>query len=138
MLILSLETLDGVTSNQPGISRKVNISGNSTIIVADPSIEAEILPRISQIKKHSAETDSAYHPRKLAERIAKRTGGFALNKEGAHTEVKLEDRKLRIEDAKQVTFAAIDDGIVPCGGAAYLHLSVCISVTRIKMQYLEE
>jgi len=73
-------TLDGVTSDQLGIARKVTISSNSTIIVADPSTKAEIQARISQIKKDLAETDSAYHSRKLAERIAKLTGGVAIIK----------------------------------------------------------
>ncbi|KAL3741238.1 hypothetical protein ACJRO7_016811 [Eucalyptus globulus] len=131
-------TLDGVTSDQLGVARKVTISSNSTIIVADPSTKAEIQARISQIKKDLAETDSAYHSRKLAERIAKLTGGVAIIKVGAHTEVELEDRKLRIEDAKQATFAAMDEGIVPGGGAAYIHLSEYISAIKSKMEDQEE
>ncbi|XP_030550615.1 chaperonin 60 subunit alpha 2, chloroplastic [Rhodamnia argentea] len=131
-------TLDGVTSDQLGIARKVTISSNSTIIVADPSTKAEIQARISQIKKDLAETDSAYHSRKLAERIAKLTGGVAVIKVGAHTEVELEDRKLRIEDAKQATFAAMVEGIVPGGGAAYVHLSEYIPEIKSKMEDQEE
>ncbi|XP_030476932.2 chaperonin 60 subunit alpha 2, chloroplastic-like isoform X2 [Syzygium oleosum] len=131
-------TLNGVTSDQLGIARKITISSNSTIIVADLSTKAEIQARISQIKKDLAETDSAYHSRKLAERIAKLTGGVAVIKVGAHTEVELEDRKLRIEDAKQATFAAMDEGMVPGGGAAYIHLSEYISVIKSKMEDQEE
>ncbi|XP_031398206.1 chaperonin 60 subunit alpha 2, chloroplastic isoform X2 [Punica granatum] len=123
-------TLGGVTSDQLGIARKVTISGNSTIIVADPSTKAEIQARILQIKKDMTETDSGYHSRKLAERIAKLTGGVAVIKVGAHTEIELEDRKLRIEDAKNATFAAVDEGVVPGGGATYIHLLEHIHVIR--------
>lgn len=57
---------------------------------------------------------------------------------GAHTELELEDRKLRIEDAKNATFAAIDEGIVPGGGAAYIHLSELIPTIKNSMEDLEE
>lgn len=73
-------TLEGATSDQLGIARKVTITSNSTTIVADPSTKAEIQARISQIKKDLAETDNAYLSRKLSERIAKLTGGVAVIK----------------------------------------------------------
>ncbi len=79
--------------------------------------------RVAQIKKELAETDSVYDTEKLSERIAKLAGGVAVIKVGAATETELEDRKLRIEDAKNATFAAVEEGIVPGGGAAMLHLS---------------
>ncbi|KAF5935973.1 hypothetical protein HYC85_027102 [Camellia sinensis] len=123
-------TLEGATSDQLGIARKVTITSNSTTIVADPSTKAEIRARISQIKKDLAETDSASLSRKLSERIAKLSGGVAVIKVGAHTEMELEDRKLRIEDAKNATFAAMDEGIVPGGGATYVHLSEQISIIK--------
>ncbi|KAL7608439.1 hypothetical protein Lser_V15G12880 [Lactuca serriola] len=59
---------------------------------------------------------------KLSERIAKLSGGVAIIKVGAHTEMELEDRKLRNEDAKNATYVAMDEGIVPGGGATYIHL----------------
>lgn len=123
-------TLEGATSDQLGIARKVTITSNSTTIVADPSTKAEIRARISQIKKDLAKTDSASLSRKLSERIAKLSGGVAVIKVGAHTEMELEDRKLRIEDAKNATFAAMDEGIVPGGGATYVHLSEQISIIK--------
>ncbi|KAK4742949.1 hypothetical protein SAY87_000950 [Trapa incisa] len=126
-------TLKCVTTDQLGIARKVTITGNSTTIVAHPSTKAEIQARIMQIKKDMIETDSAYHSRKLSERIAKLTGGVAVIKVGAHTEMELEDRKLRIEDAKNATFAAMDEGIVPGGGATYIHLLDCIPAIRSSM-----
>ncbi|KAF3962943.1 hypothetical protein CMV_012609 [Castanea mollissima] len=82
--------LETATSDQLGIERKVTLTSNTTTIVA----------RILQIKKDLAETDNASLSRKLSERIAKLSGGMAVIKVGAHTEVELVDRKLRIEDAK--------------------------------------
>lgn len=73
-------TLEGATSDQLGIARKVTITSNSTTIVSDPSTKAEIQARILQIKKDLAETDNAYLSRKLSERIAKLCGGVAVIK----------------------------------------------------------
>lgn len=130
--------LEGATSDQLGIARKVTITSNSTTIVADPTTKAEIRARILQIKKDLAETDNASLSRKLSERIAKLSGGVAVIKVGAHTEVELEDRKLRIEDAKNATFAAMDEGIVPGGGATYVHLSELIPIIKNSMEDLDE
>ncbi|KAL9338317.1 hypothetical protein Peur_070086 [Populus x canadensis] len=127
-------TLGSVTSDQLGIARKVTITSNSTTIVADSATKAEIQARILQIKKDLAETDNAALSRKLSERIAKLSGGVAVIKVGAHTETELEDRKLRIEDAKNATFAAMDEGIVPGGGATYVHLSEQISSIKNSMK----
>ncbi|KVI08466.1 Chaperone, tailless complex polypeptide 1 [Cynara cardunculus var. scolymus] len=109
-------SLEGATSDQLGIARKVTITSSYTTIVADPSMKAEIQARISQIKKDLSETDNSYLSRKLSERIAKLSGGVAIIR------MELEDRKLRIEDAKSATYAAMDEGIVPGGGATYIHL----------------
>ncbi|KAL2939564.1 Chaperonin 60 subunit alpha 2 chloroplastic [Bienertia sinuspersici] len=116
-------SIGDASSDQLGVARKVTITSNSTTIVSDPNTKAEIQARILQIKKDLAETESSHLSRKLAERIAKLSGGVAVIKVGAHTETELEDRKLRIEDAKNATFAAMDEGIVPGGGATYIHLS---------------
>ncbi|KAL4614563.1 hypothetical protein ACB092_07G062600 [Castanea dentata] len=130
--------LECATSDQLGIARKVTITSNSTTIVADPTTKAEIQARILQIKKDLAETDNASLSRKLSERIAKLSGGVAVIKVGAHTEVELEDRKLRIEDAKNATFAAMAEGIVPGGGATYIHLSELIPIVKNSMEDLDE
>ncbi|XP_042411108.1 chaperonin 60 subunit alpha 2, chloroplastic-like isoform X2 [Zingiber officinale] len=115
--------LRDVTSDQLGIAQKVTITSKSTTIVADPSMKAEIQARISQIKKDLADVDSSYLSKKLSERIAKLSSGVAVIKVGAPTEAELEDRKLRIEDAKNATFAAMAEGIAPGGGAVYVQLS---------------
>ncbi|CAA6655519.1 unnamed protein product [Spirodela intermedia] len=110
----------------------------STTIIADAATKDEIQSRIAQIKKELAETDSVYDSEKLAERIAKLSGGVAVIKVGAATEAELEDRKLRIEDAKNATFAAIEEGIVPGGGAAFVHLSTCVPAIRETIDDPEE
>nr|ABR18037.1 unknown [Picea sitchensis] len=108
---------------QLGTARKITIAKGSTTIISDAASKDEIQARIAQIKKELAETDSVYDTEKLSERIAKLSGGVAVIKVGATTEAELEDKQLRIEDAKNATFAAIQEGIVPGGGAAFVHLS---------------
>merc|ERR1719265_1225093 len=109
--------------DQLGLARTVKVTSGSCTIIADQANREEISMRIEQIKKELSETDSVYDTEKLSERIAKLAGGVAIIKVGGFTEVEMEDRKLRIEDAKNATFAAIEEGIVPGGGAALVHLS---------------
>ncbi|XP_020115213.1 ruBisCO large subunit-binding protein subunit alpha-like [Ananas comosus] len=130
--------VENTAVEQLGTARKVTISQNSTTIIADAATKDEIQARIAQLKKELAETDSVYDSEKLAERIAKLSGGVAVIKVGAATETELEDRKLRIEDAKNATFAAIEEGIVPGGGAAYVHLSTCVPAFKDKMDDPDE
>ncbi|CAN1221186.1 Chaperonin 60 subunit alpha 2, chloroplastic [Linum grandiflorum] len=127
------QSLMGVTSDQLGIARKITITSNSTTIVADPSMKPEIQARILELKKNLAETDNSHFSRKLSARIAKLSGGVAVIKVGALTETELGEKKLRLEDAKNATFAAMDEGIVPGGGAAYVHLSKHVSAIKSSM-----
>ncbi|XP_051120516.1 ruBisCO large subunit-binding protein subunit alpha-like [Andrographis paniculata] len=124
--------------DQLGIARKVTISNDSTTIIADAASKHEIQARIAQLKRELDESDSVYDSEKLAERIAKLSGGVAVIKVGAATESELEDRKLRIEDAKNATFAAIEEGIVPGGGAALVHLSACVPAIKDKLEDSDE
>ncbi|XP_010241851.1 PREDICTED: ruBisCO large subunit-binding protein subunit alpha-like isoform X1 [Nelumbo nucifera] len=130
--------IENTSVEQLGLARKVTISKDSTTIIADAATKDEIQARIAQIKKELAETDSIYDSEKLAERIAKLSGGVAVIKVGAATETELEDRKLRIEDAKNSTFAAIEEGIVPGGGAALVHLSTYIPTIKDKLEDADE
>ncbi|GER39458.1 60 kDa chaperonin [Striga asiatica] len=123
---------------QLGIAKKIKISKESTTIIADAGSKDEIQSRIAQLKRELIETDSAYDSEKIAERIAKLSGGVAVIKVGAATETELEDRKLRIEDAKNATFAAIEEGIVPGGGAALIHLSTYVPAIKDKFEDAEE
>ncbi|KAI5073392.1 hypothetical protein GOP47_0011405 [Adiantum capillus-veneris] len=126
------------TVDMLGHARRVTITNNSCTIIADAATKDEIQARIAQLKKELAETDSVYDTEKLSERIAKLSGGVAVIKVGASTETELEDCKLRIEDAKNATFAAIEEGIVPGGGATFVHLSAMVPTIKESIQDIEE
>ena len=121
-----------------GTARKATIANTTCTLIADAANKDEISARIRQIKKELAETDSVYDTEKLSERIAKLAGGVAVIKVGAATETELEDRKLRIEDAKNATFAAVEEGIVPGGGTALLHLSEFVPAFKETLTHPEE
>lgn len=130
--------VESTALEQLGTARKLTIANSTTTLIADSANKDEIRARIAQIKKELAETDSVYDTEKLSERIAKLAGGVAVIKVGAATEVELEDRKLRIEDAKNATFAAVEEGIVPGGGAALLHLSEAVPAFKAGLTDPEE
>ncbi|WIA40462.1 hypothetical protein OEZ86_013818 [Tetradesmus obliquus] len=130
--------VDQTVVEQLGVARKVSCASTSTTMIADAASKDEIDMRIAQLKKELAETDSVYDTEKLSERIAKLSGGVAVIKVGAATEAELEDRKLRIEDAKNATFAAVEEGIVPGGGAALLHLSELVPAFKDTLTDPEE
>ena len=130
--------IENAAVEQLGFARKVTISKDSTTIIADAASKDELQARVAQLKKELAETDSVYDTEKLAERIAKLSGGVAVIKVGAATESELEDRKLRIEDAKNATFAAIEEGIVPGGGAALVHLSTVVPAIKDRLEDPDE
>lgn len=130
--------VEDATEEQLGFARKITIAKDTTTIIADAASKDEIQARIAQLKKELAETDSVYDTEKLSERIAKLSGGVAVIKVGAATEAELEDKKLRIEDAKNATFAAIEEGIVPGGGAAYVHLSTFVTTIKNSIEDPEE
>jgi chaperonin GroEL len=115
--------LSAATLEQLGTIRKITISKDKTTIVSDTSNKANIEKRVAQIRKELELSDSDYDKEKLQERIAKLSGGVAVIKVGAATETELKDRKLRIEDALNSTRAAVEEGIVPGGGATLAHLS---------------
>lgn len=116
-------SLDSTTIEQLGQARKLTVANNTCMIIADKATKEEIDLRVKQLKKELSETDSIYDTEKLAERIAKLSGGVAVVKVGAATEAELDEKKLRVEDAKNATFAAVEEGIVPGGGTVHLHLS---------------
>jgi chaperonin GroL len=130
--------VEGATLEQLGTARKITCANTTCTLIADAANKDEIKARIAQIKKELAETDSIYDTEKLSERIAKLAGGIAVIKVGAATETELEDRKLRIEDAKNATFAAVEEGIVPGGGAALLHLSELVPEFKTTLTDPEE
>eukprot|EP00775_Hariotina_reticulata_P003531 gene3531-3800_t len=130
--------VDATAVEQLGLARKITVASTSTTLIADAASKDEIDMRITQLKKELADTDSVYDTEKLSERIAKLSGGVAVIKVGAATEAELEDRKLRIEDAKNATFAAVEEGVVPGGGAALLHLSELVPAFKETLEDAEE
>ncbi|MBG7604103.1 MAG: chaperonin GroEL [Actinobacteria bacterium] len=109
-------TLDAVTLDLLGEAKRVVITKDETTIVEGAGSADDIAGRINQIKAEIENTDSDYDREKLQERLAKMTGGVAVLKVGAATEVELKEKKHRIEDAVSTTKAAIDEGVVAGGG----------------------
>ncbi len=112
--------LENATIELLGKARKVVVTKDETTVVEGAGSEEDIKGRIAQIKAEIENTDSDYDREKLQERLAKLSGGVAVIKVGAATEVELKEKKHRIEDAVSTTKAAIEEGVVPGGGVALL------------------
>jgi chaperonin GroEL len=112
--------LENVTLDLLGEAKRVVITKDETTIVDGAGAEDDIKGRINQIKAEIENTDSDYDREKLQERLAKLTGGVAVLKVGAATEVELKEKKHRIEDAVSTTKAAIEEGVVAGGGVTLL------------------
>ena len=107
---------------QLGRARQVKVTKENTIIVDGAGDSNEIKARVAQIKNAIDTTTSEFDKEKLQERLAKLAGGVAVIKVGAATEAEMKEKKLRIEDALNATRAAVEEGIVPGGGTAYLNI----------------
>ncbi len=118
--------LDAATLDLLGTAKKVIITKDETTIVEGAGAEDDIKGRINQIKAEIENTDSDYDREKLQERLAKLSGGVAVLKVGAATEVELKEKKHRIEDAVSTTKAAIEEGVVPGGGVALLRAQAAV------------
>ena len=114
--------LKETTIDMLGQSESVKITKENTTIVNGKGDSNAIKERIGQIKTQIEETTSEFDKEKLQERLAKLAGGVAVIKVGAATETELKERKLRIEDALAATKAAVEEGIVPGGGTAYVNV----------------
>jgi chaperonin GroEL len=112
--------LDKATVDMLGKASKVRIKKEETIIVGGAGNPDTITARIASIKKQIEETTSDFDREKLQERLAKLAGGVAVIQVGAATETEMKEKKLRIEDALNATRAAVEEGIVPGGGVAYI------------------
>src|SRR5205823_4526179 len=113
--------LDSATLNDLGTCRRVVANKDNTTIVEGHGDAERIKARINQIRAQIEETTSDYDREKLQERQAKLSGGVAVIKVGAATEVELKIRKSRVEDALAATRAAVEEGIVPGGGVALIN-----------------
>ena len=119
--VISEETgrkLDSAVLEDFGQARRVSSTKDETTIVEGRGSESDIQARINQIKTQIEETTSEFDREKLQERMAKLSGGVAVIKVGAATEIELKERKARVEDALSATRSAVEEGIVPGGGVA--------------------
>jgi chaperonin GroEL len=112
--------LESVELDMLGRADKVKADKDDTVLIGGKGERKEIQGRIAQIKKEIEETTSDYDREKLQERLAKLSGGVAEIKVGAATETEMKEKKHRFEDALNATKAAVEEGIVPGGGAAFI------------------
>ena len=119
--------LDKATLDDLGEAKKVVITKDDTTIVKGNGDKEAIKDRVAQIRKQIEESTSDYDREKLQERVAKLAGGVAVIKVGAATEVAMKEKKARVEDAMHATRAAVEEGVVPGGGVALLHVAAKLS-----------
>ncbi len=112
--------LENVSLKDLGSSKKVTIDKDNTTIVDGAGSRADIEGRVKQIRAEIEETKSDYDREKLQERLAKIVGGVAVIKVGAATEIEMKEKKARVEDALHATRAAVEEGIIPGGGVAFI------------------
>ena len=125
--------LENVTLDLLGRAKRIIITKDETTLIEGAGAEADIKGRINQIKTEIDNTDSDYDREKLQERLAKLSGGVAVLKVGAATEVELKEKKHRIEDAVSTTKAAIEEGVVPGGGVALLRAQAVVMAAAEKL-----
>ena len=123
--------LENVTLDMLGSSKKVTVDKDNTTIVQGKGKSSDISARVALIKKQIEETTSDYDREKLQERLAKLAGGVAIIKVGAATEAAMKEKKDRVDDALHATRAAVEEGIVPGGGVAYLRCQKAIDTLEL-------
>ncbi len=124
--------LENVGIEMLGRAKKVVVDKDNTTIVEGLGKPADIKSRVDQIKRQIEETSSDYDREKLQERLAKLAGGVALIKVGAATEAAMKEKKDRVDDALHATRAAVEEGIVPGGGVAYLRCQKAIESLKLE------
>jgi len=132
--VISEETgrkLDSATVNDMGQARRITANKDECTIVEGKGSEDAIKGRINQIRNQIEETTSEFDKEKLQERMAKLSGGVAVIKVGAATEVELKERKARVEDALSATRAAVEEGIVPGGGVALVRAARALDGLKV-------
>ena len=119
--------LKETTLDQLGKAGQVKVQKENTIIVGGAGDSGDIANRVSQIRLQIEDTTSEFDKEKLQERLAKLSGGVAVIKVGAATEIEMKEKKLRIEDALSATRAAVEEGIVAGGGTAYINATAAVA-----------
>jgi chaperonin GroEL len=115
--------LESTGLNQLGRARRVVITKDNTTVIDGGGRPEDVAARVEQIRKEIEASDSDWDKEKLTERVAKLSGGVAVIKVGAATEVEMREKRHRIEDAVSATKAAVEEGIVPGGGAALVQIA---------------
>jgi chaperonin GroEL len=124
--------LENIRLDDLGKAKKVVIGKENTTIIEGAGSQKEIEGRIKQIRTQIEETTSDYDREKLQERLAKLAGGVAVIKVGAATEIAMKEKKARVEDALNATRAAVEEGIVPGGGVAFLRAAKAIDKLKLE------
>ena len=114
--------LENTQLSSMGTAKKITVDKDNTTLVEGAGKKDDIKKRINEIKAQIEKTTSDYDKEKLQERLAKLSGGVAVLKVGASTEVEMKEKKARVEDALHATRAAVEEGIIPGGGVAYLRI----------------
>ncbi len=125
-------TLEKADMSMLGKAGKIVVTKENTTIVNGKGKKSDVEGRISQIKKQIEITESGFDKEKFEERLAKLTGGVAVIKVGAATEVEQKEKKARIEDAVASTKAAIEEGVVPGGGVALIRAMSVLDILKLK------
>lgn len=114
--------IEKVTLNNLGNARRITMAKENTTIIDGAGSEKDIEARVKQIRKQIEETTSEYDKEKLQERVAKLSGGVAVIRVGAATEIEMKEKKARVEDALHSTRAAVEEGVVAGGGTALIRI----------------
>jgi chaperonin GroEL len=126
--------LENVTLNDLGTAKRITVDKDNTTIVDGGGSRAEIEGRVKQIRVQIEETTSDYDREKLQERLAKLIGGVAVINVGAATETEMKEKKARVEDALNATRAAVEEGIVPGGGVAFLRTLKALEKAELALE----
>jgi len=123
-------SLEKATIDDLGEAKKIQITKEATTIIDGAGKAADIKGRVEQVNAEIEESSSDYDKEKLQERVAKLSGGVAVIKVGAATEVEMKEKKARVEDALHATRAAVEEGVVPGGGVAFIR--AVAAITKLK------
>ena len=128
--------LENATLAYLGTAERITIDKDNTTIVQGAGKKEDIKKRINEIKQQVEKTTSDYDKEKLQERLAKLSGGVAVLKIGASTEVEMKEKKARVEDALHATRAAVEEGIIPGGGVAFIR--IIKKLDEIKVDHIDQ
>ncbi|WP_043582012.1 chaperonin GroEL [Geminisphaera colitermitum] len=124
--------LENISLSELGGAKRITVDRESTIIIGGAGTPADVQTRIKQIRREIEETTSDYDREKLQERLAKLAGGIAVIKVGASTELEMQEKKARLDDALHATRAAVAEGIVAGGGVALLRCGPVIDALKLE------